>query len=104
MGIEQQVYLKSDRRGRLLILTFCIAPLVVPLVTIGAKFALVDGAFDLPHWPAALSSSAQASAPPLAPVTLGALPSRDAFHSTVFAGPSEGLPPFEVLAGETRVL
>ena len=106
MGIEQQVYMKSDRWGRFLILTFCVSPLVVPLVAIGLKFSLADTALvwpSWPSWPAVLSSSAQASAPRPDLTSLGDLPSREAFHSVVFAGPSEWSQRFEASAGETRM-
>lgn len=103
MGIEQQVYLKSDRAGRLLVLVFCLAPVVVPVLAIGTKYALDDGFVPVLSWPAALSSSAQASVPDTSPVTLGILPSRDAFHSPVFAAPSAWVQGFDTTDGETRV-
>ena len=102
MGIEQQVYLKSDTRGRRLILVFCLAPVVVPFLAIGGKFALED-----PHildWARVLTSSAQASAPIPLPVHLGRLPTRDEFRSAViFAAPSEAAQDFQWMAGQTIV-
>ena len=102
MGVEKQVYLKSDRRGRGLILVFCLAPMIVPLLTIGGKFALED-----PHvldWARMLSSSAQASAPNPVPLQLGRLPTRDEFQSSlIFAAPSVSVQEFQWIAGHTIV-
>jgi hypothetical protein len=102
MGIEQQVYLKSDRRGRGLVLIFCLAPMIVPLLTIGGKLALDD-----PHvmdWARVLTSSAQASAPPLLPTQLGRLPTRDEFQSSlIFADPSVAVQEFQWMTGQTIV-
>ena len=102
MGIEQQVYLKSDRRGRGLILVFCLAPMIVPLLTIAVKFALED-----PHvldWTRVLNSSSQASAPVSAPVHVGRLPTRDEFRaSVIFAAPSEAVQDFQWMTGQTIV-
>ena len=102
MGIEKQVYLKSDKRGRGLILVFCLAPVIVPLLTIGGKFALEN-----PHvldWARMLSSSAQASAPNPVPFQLGRLPTRDEFQSSlIFAAPSVSVQEFQWIAGHTIV-
>ncbi|MEN9709068.1 MAG: hypothetical protein RIQ68_1476 [Pseudomonadota bacterium] len=102
MGIEQQVYLKSDRRGRGLILVFCLAPMIVPLLTIAVKFALED-----PHvldWTQVLNSSAQASAPVSAPFHAGRLPTRDEFRaSVIFAAPSGAVQEFQWMTGQTIV-
>ncbi len=102
MGIQQQVYLKSDRRGRGLILVFCLAPMIVPLLAIGGKFALED-----PHvldWTRMLTSSAQASVPNPMPLQLGRLPTRDEFQSSlIFAAPSESAQEFQWIAGQTIV-
>ena len=104
MGIEKQVYLKSDRQGRGLILVFCLAPLIVPLLTIGGKFALDDP--QVLVWARMLSSSAQASAPNPIPLKLqlGRLPTRDEFHSSlIFAAPSESAQDFQWTTGSTRL-
>lgn len=102
MGIEQQVYLKSDRRGRGLILVFCLAPMIVPLLTIGGKLALDDP--RVVDWARVLTSSAQASAPKLLPVHLGRLPTRDEFQSSlIFAAPSEAVQDFQWISGQTIV-
>jgi len=102
MGIQKQVYLKSDKRVRGLILVFCLAPVFVPLFTIGGKFALED-----PHvsdWARMLSSSAQASAPNPVPLQLGRLPTRDEFQSSlIFAAPSDLAQEFQWIAGHTIV-
>jgi len=102
MGIEKQVYLKSDKRGRWLILVFCLAPVIVPLLTIGGKFALEDP--HLSNWARMLSSSAQASAPNPVPLQLGRLPTRDEFQSSlIFAAPSDLAQEFQWIAGHTIV-
>jgi len=102
MGIENQFYIKSDKRMRGLILVFCLAPVFVPLFTIGGKFALED-----PHvldWARMLSSSAQASAPNPVPFQLGRLPTRDEFQSSlIFAAPSVSVQEFQWIAGRTIV-
>lgn len=102
MGIENQFYIKSDKRMRGLILVFCLAPVFVPLFTIGGKFALED-----PHvldWARMLSSSAQASAPNPVPFQLGRLPTRDEFQSSlIFAAPSESVQEFQWIAGRTII-
>lgn len=91
MQADQRVYLKSDRAGRALVLAFCLAPVLVPAVTIGAVSALRE--WPLVDWalPAALTSSAQAAAPlpiePLARPMLGILPEPHSFHSSLFDDP-----------------
>ena len=102
MGAEQQVFLKSDKRGRRLILFFCLAPMIVPPLAIGSKFAL-----DHPQvldWARFLTSSAQASAPMPLLVNLGRLPTRDEFRaSIIFAPPSAAAQDFQWMSGQTIV-
>lgn len=105
MGIEQQVYIKSDRRGRGLILVFCLAPVIVPLLTIGGKFALEEPLVS--EWAQVtriFTSSAQASAPMPIPANLGSLPRREDFQSSIiFAAPSHAAQDFRWLNGQTSV-
>ncbi len=108
MGIHQQVILKSDRRSRGLILVFCLAPVVVPVLTMIGKWAMDEHQRNgWPDWPQALSSSAQAfspAAPPKAmPASLGSLPSREDFPSVIFAAPSGGAPNLQWSSGESWV-
>ena len=64
MSIEQRVNRKPDRPGRLLIITFCIAPVVVPLLAIGFKFGVQDRVPLLLGVPAAFFASAKAAVSP----------------------------------------
>ena len=105
MGIRQQVYFKSDRRSRVLILIFCLAPVIVPILAIAAKFLLEDPRlFDVAHWQRVLSSSAQASAPKPPSEQMGRLLKRDDAQSSIFAAPSAAAPDFQWAGGLSVVM
>ena len=99
MQADQRVYLKSDKAGRSLALAFCLAPVLVPALTIGTVFALREWPSVDFALPAALTSSAQAAAPlimePVTSATLGALPARHVFSTSVFDDPVQPPPRFE---------
>ncbi len=105
MGIAKQVNLKSNKRGRGLVLVFCLAPILVPLLTIGGKFALQDPRVaEWTEMARVFTSSAQAFAPAPIPANLGSLPPRDDFQtSIIFAAPSHAAQDFRWVSGQTIV-
>ncbi len=89
---KQQILPTPGRATRFLVLTFCLAPVLVPLVAIVAVLMERHSVSANLSLASALSSSAQAAAPDVQP--------RDPFTSAVFAEPALA-PPVVVTSGET---
>ena len=100
MQADQRVYWKSDKAGRALALTFCLAPVVIPALTIASVILAREWPEAELALPTALTSSAHAAAPLTTlsqTISLGGLPAREGFVTSFFADPLQPAQRFEAL-------